>query len=184
MFAYPRITISIPCTACFILLYIAYFTCSIACFPAYCPEVIDIAYFICSIACFLAYCPEVTLCGRRDVRIRELTLLVCFNMNPTAIQLFSDVPPSETGPVPSSMEPVTICGLLFFISLVLYYLVTANVFQRPLPPGPRGLHSLRLLLRAALSGTLHLEAEKWARQYGDVVMCHTPGRKLVFLNSR
>ncbi|XP_076439140.1 cytochrome P450 1A1-like [Babylonia areolata] len=39
------------------------------------------------------------------------------------------------------------------------------------------------MLRAAESGTLHLEAEKWAAQYGDIVMCSTPNQKIVFLNS-
>ncbi|KAK7497845.1 hypothetical protein BaRGS_00010979 [Batillaria attramentaria] len=81
------------------------------------------------------------------------------------------------------MELVTLGLILFLTTSLLLAIVTKSAAPRKLPPGPKGLHSLRLLLRAALSGTLHLEAEKWSKQYGDLVLIQTPAQNLVFLNS-
>ncbi|KAK7096282.1 cytochrome P450 2B4-like [Littorina saxatilis] len=81
------------------------------------------------------------------------------------------------------MEPLTIGLLLSVVSVVLYMLVSNKHAPYRLPPGPRGVHSLRVLLDAMLSGKLHLEAENWAKQYGEVVLCKVPGRNIVFLNS-
>ncbi|XP_076439062.1 cytochrome P450 2B1-like isoform X2 [Babylonia areolata] len=82
--------------------------------------------------------------------------------------------------------PVMIIAVsLLLLSAVfgLFFVIKHRSSRRPFPPGPSGLNAIRAMLRAAVSGTLHLEAEKWAAQYGDIVMCSTPARKVVFLNS-
>ncbi|XP_025081723.1 cytochrome P450 2U1-like [Pomacea canaliculata] len=55
--------------------------------------------------------------------------------------------------------------------------------KKPAPPGPSGVRLFLDILKAVKGGSLHLLAEKWARQYGDIVMCRTIIGNLCFLNS-
>ncbi|XP_025081714.1 vitamin D 25-hydroxylase-like isoform X2 [Pomacea canaliculata] len=75
--------------------------------------------------------------------------------------------------------------ILAVTGLLLYFLnkVFASRKKLSVPPGPSGLRLLFDILKAVKGGTLHLLAERWARQYGEIVMCRTIIGNLCFLNS-
>ncbi|XP_025081716.1 cytochrome P450 2J6-like isoform X1 [Pomacea canaliculata] len=74
--------------------------------------------------------------------------------------------------------------LLAVTGLFLYILYKYFASEKkPVPPGPSGITLFFDILKSIKGGTLHLLGEKWARQYGDIVMCRTIIGNLCFLNS-
>ncbi|KAJ7718623.1 cytochrome P450 [Mycena metata] len=71
----------------------------------------------------------------------------------------------------------------FLASLLIWYRkLKAAVHREPLPPGPAPLPILGNV-RDLTAKELWLVANKWAKQFGDVVYVHVLGQGLVFLNS-
>ncbi|XP_025079676.1 vitamin D 25-hydroxylase-like [Pomacea canaliculata] len=73
---------------------------------------------------------------------------------------------------------LTVTGLFFYLHTLF-----ASRKKPPVPPGPSSLRIFFDILKAVKGGTLHLLGEKWARQYGDIVMCRTIIGNFCFLNS-
>ncbi|PVD36530.1 hypothetical protein C0Q70_03515 [Pomacea canaliculata] len=74
--------------------------------------------------------------------------------------------------------------LLAVTGVLLYLLHKIFVLpKKTVPPGPSGVRLLFDILKAVKGGTLHLLGEKWARQYGEIVMCRTIIGNFCFLNS-
>ncbi|XP_025081722.1 cytochrome P450 2J6-like [Pomacea canaliculata] len=74
--------------------------------------------------------------------------------------------------------------LLAVTGIFLYFVYKHfAIGKKPVPPGPSGVKLFFEILKALKGGTLHLLGEKWARQYGDIVMCRTIIGNLCFLNS-
>ncbi|XP_025081721.1 vitamin D 25-hydroxylase-like [Pomacea canaliculata] len=83
-----------------------------------------------------------------------------------------------------SLPGLALPWLLAVTGLFLYLLYKYFAPEKkPVPPGPSGVMIFFDILKAVKGGTLHLLAEKLARQYGEIVMCRTIIGNFCFLNS-
>ncbi|XP_046356982.1 cytochrome P450 2U1-like isoform X1 [Haliotis rufescens] len=81
------------------------------------------------------------------------------------------------------MELVTLLVILLSVCCsVLIYQKWRDISSKPLPPGPRGLGTFFNFVNAVSNFTLHVHADRWARQYGDIVSVALFGQNIVILN--
>ncbi|XP_025083741.1 cytochrome P450 2C42-like [Pomacea canaliculata] len=84
--------------------------------------------------------------------------------------------------VTSVSSPVPWLLALTTVSLYIFYKLVFRGRQS-LPPGPKGVRIFWETLKALKNGNLHILGERWARQYGDLVLCRTLIGDFCFLNS-
>lgn len=84
--------------------------------------------------------------------------------------------------VTSVSSPVPWLLALTTVSLYIFYKLVFRGRQS-YPPGPKGVRIFWETLKALKNGNLHILGERWARQYGDLVLCRTLIGDFCFLNS-
>ncbi|XP_012946610.1 cytochrome P450 1A2-like [Aplysia californica] len=92
-------------------------------------------------------------------------MLYCYTFQPTGRIMIADL-------------------ILFCLVLTILFVIGVSLFQprKGKIPGPPFLYGLRTVLASLRKNNLHVIAETWAKQYGDLVEVDAGLNKIVFIN--